>query len=143
MSAKKRYVSSLSEPEAGLVRIVHDPQCAACRQSRQIQEKQHARDAVEDGEPAEGRYEYGPVRSPAIVNAHYRNARDEQEDADKKMSAGSRDTDSTMAGNEPRLTSKAPPRAIRVGPIKAAIVFDVCIATRFRHSSSWIPRMIQ
>jgi len=39
MSAKKRYVSSLSEPEAGLVRIVHDPQCAACRQSRQIQEK--------------------------------------------------------------------------------------------------------
>src|SRR6516164_3648167 len=39
MSAKKRYVSSLSEPEAGLVHIVHDPQCAACRQSRQIQEK--------------------------------------------------------------------------------------------------------
>src|SRR6516162_7974764 len=36
--SKKRYVSSLSEPEAGLVRIVHDPQCAACRQSRQIQE---------------------------------------------------------------------------------------------------------
>jgi len=36
--SKKRYVSS-HQAEAGLIRIVHDPQCAACRQSRQIQEK--------------------------------------------------------------------------------------------------------
>ena len=44
-----------------------------------------------------------------------------------KMSAGSRDTCSAIAGKEPRLSNMPAAIATNVGPIRPAIAFDIAI----------------
>jgi len=54
---------------------------------------------------------------------------------DTKMSAGSRETCSANAGNEPMFSNMLAAIATRVGPIRPAIVFEVVIYAplRMRH----------
>src|SRR5260370_34082397 len=53
---------------------------------------------------------------------------------DTKISAGSWEMCTTIAGNEPRLSSIATAIAMSVGPIRPAIILDVVIVVPFAAS---------
>jgi hypothetical protein len=89
--------------------------------------EKHSGKATEDGKPAKDGHKHRPSVRRALVNAHNGKSSDEQEDTrheDKRWVAGNL---FRQPGDEPMFSSMLVAIATRVGPIRPAIVFEVCI----------------